>query len=181
MPFGTAKSSDTVRHGARRLTFFRLAREMAAQGRSLRNAAAAAENLEAPMKIKAFGLAGIAVAICAIPAVAHHSFAMFDAGKLVTVAGTVKEFQWTNPHAFILMMVANRDGQVEQWAIEMGGPGGLARQGWVPKTLKPGMNISVIMHPLRDGQGGQFLAVTLPDGTQMGNPNVEPTPERTAQ
>jgi hypothetical protein len=133
------------------------------------------------MKIKAFGLAGIAVAICAIPAVAHHSFAMFDAGKLVTVAGTVKEFQWTNPHAFILMMVANSDGQVEQWAIEMGGPGGLARQGWVPKTLKPGMNISVIMHPLRDGQGGQFLAVTLPDGTQMGNPNVEPTPERTAQ
>jgi hypothetical protein len=138
-------------------------------------------DLEAPMKIKALGLAGTAVAICAIPAVAHHSFAMFDAGKLVTVAGTVKEFQWTNPHAFILMMVANRDGQVEQWAIEMGGPGGLARQGWVPKTLKPGMNISVIMHPLRDGQGGQFLAVTLPDGTQMGNPNVEPTPERTAQ
>ena len=133
------------------------------------------------MKIKALGLAGIAVAICAIPAVAHHSFAMFDAGKLVTVAGTVKEFQWTNPHAFILMMVADSDGQVEQWSIEMGGPGGLARQGWVPKTLKPGMNISVIMHPLRDGHGGQFLAVTLPDGTQMGNPNVEPNPERTAQ
>ena len=133
------------------------------------------------MKIEALGLAGIAVAVCAIPAVAHHSFAMFDAGKLVTVAGTVKEFQWTNPHAFILMMVANSDGQVDPWSIEMGGPGGLARQGWVPKTLKPGMNISVIMHPLRDGQGGQFLAVKLPDGTQMGNPNVEPTPERTAQ
>ena len=59
---------------------------------------------------------------------------------------------------------------------------GLARQGWVPKTLKPGMNISVIMHPLGNGaHGGQFLAVTLPDGTQLGNPNVEPTPERTAQ
>jgi hypothetical protein len=138
-------------------------------------------DLEAPMKIKALGLAGIAVAICAIPAVAHHSFAMFDAGKLVTVAGSVKEFQWTNPHAFILMMVANSDGQVEQWSIEMGGPGGLARQGWVPKTLKPGMNISVIMHPLREGHGGQFLAVTLPDGTQLGNPNVEPSPERAAQ
>jgi hypothetical protein len=133
------------------------------------------------MKIEALGLAGIAVAVCAIPAVAHHSFAMFDAGKLVTLAGTVKEFQWTNPHAFILMMVAGGDGQVEQWSIEMGGPGGLARQGWVPKTLKPGMSISVIMHPLREGHGGQFLAVTLPDGTQMGNPNVEPTPERTAQ
>jgi hypothetical protein len=135
-------------------------------------------NLEAPMRLKALGLAGIACAICAIPAAAHHSFAMFDAGKLVTVAGTVKEFQWTNPHAFIVMMVPNSDGQAEQWSVEMGGPGGLARQGWVPKTLRPGMNVSVVMHPLRDGHGGQFLAVTLPDGTQLGNPNVEPVQER---
>ena len=137
------------------------------------------------MKFAALGLAGIAVAIGAIPAVAHHSFAMFDASKQTTVAGTVKEFQWTNPHAFILMMVANGDGQLDQWSIEMGGPAGLARQGWVPKTLKPGMNISVIMHPLREGHGGQFLAVTLPDGTQLGNPENEPTegtpgPARTA-
>ncbi len=132
------------------------------------------------MKFQALGLAGIAVAMCAIPAAAHHSFAMFDASKRVTVAGTVKEFLWTNPHAFIQMMVTNSAGQVEAWSIEMGGPGGLARQGWVPKTLKPGMNISVIMHPLREGNGGQFLAVTLPDGTQLGNPNTEPTPEGAA-
>jgi hypothetical protein len=130
------------------------------------------------MTFKALGLAGIAVAVCAMPALAHHSFAMFDAGKKVTLAGTVKEFQWTNPHAFILMMVANSDGQAEQWSIEMGGPGGLARQGWVPKTLKPGMNVSVVMHPLKDGHGGQFLAVTLPDGTQLGNPDTEPVKER---
>jgi hypothetical protein len=129
------------------------------------------------MKFKALGLAGIGVVVCSIPAAAHHSFAMFDASKRVTVAGTVKEFQWTNPHSFILMMVPNSDGQLDQWSIEMGGPGGLARQGWVPKTLKPGMNISVIMHPLKEGHGGQFLAVTLPDGTQLGNPSVEPTPE----
>ena len=127
------------------------------------------------MKFAALGLAGLAVAIGAIPAVAHHSFAMFDASTRITVAGTVKEFQWTNPHSFILMAVPNSAGQVDQWSIEMGGPAGLARQGWVPKTLKPGMNISVIMHPLRDGHGGQFLAVTLPDGTQLGNPNNEPT------
>ncbi len=130
------------------------------------------------MTFKALGLAGIAVAVCAMPAVAHHSFAMFDAGKKVTLAGTVKEFQWTNPHAFIVMMVANSDGQAEQWSIEMGGPGGLARQGWVPKTLKPGMNVSVVMHPLKEGHGGQFLAVTLPDGTQLGNPDNEPKPEQ---
>ena len=130
------------------------------------------------MTFKALGLAGIAVAVCTMPAVAHHSFAMFDAGKKVTLAGTVKEFQWTNPHAFIQMIVANSDGQAEQWSIEMGGPGGLARQGWVPKTLKPGMNVSVVMHPLKEGHGGQFLAVTLPDGTQLGNPDNEPKPEQ---
>lgn len=130
------------------------------------------------MKFKALGLAGIAVVLCAIPALAHHSFAMFDADKKVTVAGTVKEFQWTNPHAFIVMMVSNGDGQLEQWSIEMGGPGGLARQGWVPKTLRPGMNVSVVMHPLREGHGGQFLAVTLPDGTRLGNPDTEPVKEQ---
>src|SRR6185436_11441054 len=83
------------------------------------------------------------------PAFAHHSFAMFDADKKVTLEGTVKEFQWTNPHAWILMTVGS-----DQWAIEMGGPGGLARQGWVPKTLTPGMKISAVIHPLKDGTHG---------------------------
>jgi len=128
------------------------------------------------MKFGTLGLAGIAVAMSAIQVVAHHSFAMFDAEKSKTLEGTVKEFQWTNPHSWILMTVDNAQGQPEQWAIEMGGPGGLARQGWVPKTLTPGMKIKTIIHPLRDGtNGGQFMAVTLPDGTQMGNPNAAPT------
>ena len=81
------------------------------------------------MKIKALSLACIAVAMSAIPAFAHPSFAMFDAEKKVTLEGTVKEFQWTNPHSWILMTVSNAQGQPEQWAIEMGGPIGLARQG----------------------------------------------------
>jgi Family of unknown function (DUF6152) len=124
------------------------------------------------MNLKALGLAGVAAAMFAIPAVAHHSFAMFDAEKKVTLEGTVKEFQWTNPHSWILLNVNNPQGAEEQWAIELGGPSGLARQGWVPKTLKPGMKVTTIIHPLRDGtHGGQFMAVTLPDGTQLGNPN----------
>jgi hypothetical protein len=119
------------------------------------------------MKFKALGLAAAAVAMYAIPAFAHHSFAMFDADKKITLEGTVKEFQWTNPHSWILMTVG-----ADQWAIEMGAPGGLARQGWVPKTLTPGMKITAIIHPLKDGtHGGQFMAVTLPDGTLKGNPN----------
>jgi hypothetical protein len=128
------------------------------------------------MKLNALGLAGIAVAISAIPAFAHHSFAMFDAAASKTVEGTVKDFQWTNPHSWILLTVDNAQGQAEQWAIEMGGPQGLARQGWTPKTLRPGMKVQTVIHPLRDGSnGGQFMAVTLPDGTRMGNPNAAPS------
>ena len=124
------------------------------------------------MKFKALGLAGAALAMYSLPAFAHHSFAMFDADKKVTLEGTVKDFQWTNPHSWILIMVPNAQGTPEQWAIELGAPGGLARQGWVPKTLTPGMKVTAVIHPLKDGtHGGQYLAVTLPDGKLMGNPN----------
>ena len=125
------------------------------------------------MKFKAFGLVGIAVTMFALPAVAHHSFAMFDAAKTVTFQGAVKEFHWTNPHSWIFVMVENAEGQPVQWAIELGSPGGLARQGWAPKTLTPGMNVKVIIRPLKDGNaGGQFLSLTLPDGTQLGDPST---------
>jgi hypothetical protein len=110
------------------------------------------------------------------PAFAHHSFAMFDANQKMTLSGTVKEFQWVNPHAWIYVMVPGQDGQLEQWAIEMGGPIGLARQGWTPKTLKPGMQVKTVIHPMRDGSnGGQFMAITFPDGTQMGDVNAPPS------
>ena len=125
------------------------------------------------MKFKVLGLAGIAVAMYAIPAVAHHSFAMFDATKTVTLQGTVKEFHWTNPHSWIFLVVADAEGQPAEWAIELGSPAGLVRQGWVPKTLTAGMNVKVVIRPLKDGKaGGQFLAVTLPDGTQLGDPST---------
>jgi hypothetical protein len=133
--------------------------------------------LETPMTLKTFGLAGIAVAMCASPAFAHHSFAMFDADSKVTIEGIVKEFQWTNPHAWIMLTVAGAEGKAEPWAIELNGPSGLVRQGWKPKTLTPGMPITLIIHPLKDGtHGGQFMAVTLPDGTQIGNPNGRDAP-----
>ena len=125
------------------------------------------------MKLNTLGVAGIAVVMSAVPAFAHHSFSMFDAASAKTVEGVVKEFQWTNPHSWILMMVSNSQGQLEQWAIEMGGPIGLARQGWTPKTLKPGMQVKTVINPMRDGtNGGQFMAITLPDGTLIGDVNA---------
>jgi Family of unknown function (DUF6152) len=124
------------------------------------------------MKLTALGFAGLAIALSAIPASAHHSFAMFDGTATTTLDGTVKEFQWTNPHSWLLLAVADADGQPVQWAIELGGPGGLARQGFAPTTLTPGMNVKVAIHPLKDGtHGGQFMALTFADGTQLGNPN----------
>jgi hypothetical protein len=118
------------------------------------------------MKSIAIGLIGIAA--LTVPALAHHSFAMFDSAQTATLEGTVKEFQWTNPHAWVMLTVA-KDGQSQDWAIEMMGPGGLSRQGWHPDTIKPGMPVKVTVHPLRDGtNGGQFVDLTLPDGTRMG-------------
>ena len=128
------------------------------------------------MKSTALAVAGIAAAMYVIPAVAHHSFAMFDASKTVTLQGVVKEFHWTNPHSWIFLTVTDAAGQSTQWAIELGSPALLVRRGWGPKVIAPGMNVKVAIHPLRDGNnGGQFLAVTLPDGTLLGiPPTAEP-------
>ena len=120
------------------------------------------------MKAKALALAGIIVAAPMTSVKAHHAFARFDSSREVTLQGTVKEFQWTNPHAWIVLTV-DRKGRPEQWAIEMSGSSGLAREGWQPKTLTPGMAVTATIRPLRDGtNGGQFLEITLPDGTMLG-------------
>ena len=123
------------------------------------------------MKLRAIGLSGVALALSMTSASAHHSFAMFDYMKSVTVEGTVKEFQWTNPHSWILMMVKNPKGVDEQWAIELGTPAGLSHQGWVPKTVTPGMKITALIHPLKDGsRGGRGISITLPDGVMKSHP-----------
>ena len=106
-------------------------------------------------------------ALAAGPALAHHSFAMFDQTKQVTVQGTVKDFQWTNPHAYIEV----EDGSAKVWSIELNSPNNLVRQGWKRTALHPGDKVTVVFNPLRDGKaGGLFNAVTLPDGKILGNP-----------
>ena len=110
------------------------------------------------------------VASAALPALAHHSFAMFDQSKQVTLVGTVKEFQWTNPHAFIHVEVPAAGG-TEVWDIELNSPNNLKRQGWKPTSLKAGDKVTLVANPLRDlsHKGGLFIAVTLPDGTVLGD------------
>jgi hypothetical protein len=106
----------------------------------------------------------------ALPTQAHHSFAMFDQQHQLTLRGSVKEFRWTNPHAFIQLLVTDATGgAVAEWSIEMTSPEHLVRGGWKPRLLKAGDQIAVIIHPLRDGaRGGQFMSGTRRDGTPLG-------------
>ena len=126
------------------------------------------------MTTKGLVLANIIVGLSTISAQAHHAFARFDSEREVTLQGTVKEFQWTSPHAWIMLTV-DRKGHQEEWSIEMNGSSGLARQGWQPRTLTPGMAVTATVHPLRDRtNGGQFLKITLPDGTVFGRAAAAP-------
>ena len=81
------------------------------------------------MNIKGACLAAIATAAFAVPAVAHHSFAMFDSDKMVTMKGTVKEFEWVNPHSWLRVVVADATGKQMNWALELGPPQQQIRRG----------------------------------------------------
>jgi hypothetical protein len=115
----------------------------------------------------------------ASPAWAHHSFAMFDMANEKTLAGTVKDFEWTNPHSWLWLEVANPSGEADLWGLEGMSPNFLERRGWSKHTLNPGDKVSVVIHPLKNGQrGGEFMSVTLPDGKVMymfgGPPTAKP-------
>lgn len=115
-------------------------------------------------------LAALALAHGGVAA-AHHSFAMFDQSRQLPLKGTVHDFQWTNPHAFIDIDVPNASGGTDLWKVELNSPNNLKRQGWKSSELKSGDKVTVVINPLRDGsKGGLFVAVTLPDGKVMGDP-----------
>ncbi len=118
------------------------------------------------MKLAAFGLTALLIVGTAL---AHHSPIVFDRTKQVTLTGVVTEFRWGNPHSWIHIDIADADGKVANWSIEMDPASHLARQGWRSSTLKQGDKITVLVYPLRnDEKGGQYISVTLPDGTKLG-------------
>jgi len=110
-----------------------------------------------------------ALVLCAGVTSAHHSFAMFDLGKDVTVDAVIKEVQFTNPHVWLQILVKDDKGTETEWSIESGAPGMMLRNGWKPSTLKPGDKVTLTMHPLRDGKpGGSLVKVKVPDGRTLG-------------
>ena len=121
------------------------------------------------MKVQSLCLAGIAAVLVAPPAFAHHSFAMFDAEKTITLNGTVKEFEWTNPHMWLTVTVPQASGQPIEYPLEMQGIAGAVKLGWKRDTARPGDKITVNIHPLKDGtHGGQLLSVVLANGDKVG-------------
>ena len=123
------------------------------------------------------GVAALCVAIGLVAlasgtvANAHHSFAMFDQSQQVTLKGTVREFQWTNPHAWIHLDVPNANGVKDTWQVELNSPNNLKRQGWKSTSIKPGDQVTLVLNPLKDGsKGGLFVSITLPDGSVLGDP-----------
>jgi len=116
-------------------------------------------------------LAALAFTAVAGPAVAHHSYAMFDMQKTVVLDASVTRFKWQNPHAFIEADVAV-NGSSEHWAIEMTSPNNLAQEGWKRTSLKQGDRVRIWVHPLRSGaRGGSYAGVRLADGSTLGDVN----------
>ena len=118
--------------------------------------------------------AGIAAGVLATApaAQAHHSFALFDHTNRVTVTGTVSKFDWTNPHVFIVLSVADGAG-TKEYTVECASPNVLTRVGWKFTDIKVGDKVTLLVNPLRNGQpGGMLETATLADGRVLsdGNP-----------
>jgi hypothetical protein len=111
---------------------------------------------------RGLGAAVLLVAAGATSASAHHSFALFDAQKNVTLEGEVKQFQWTNPHTWIQLMVVDAAGKAAEWSIEGSSAATMSRQGWSRMALKPVDRATVVIHPLKDGtRGGSLVSATV--------------------
>jgi Family of unknown function (DUF6152) len=100
---------------------------------------------------------------------AHHSGAMFDRERTVSITGIVKEFNWTNPHCSFKVEVAGSSSAGTIWAVEMNSPNNLVREGWKRTSLNVGDKVTAVVNPLRDGRpGGWYVAIRLADGTVLG-------------
>ena len=124
-------------------------------------------------------LFGVSLALAAGSIQAHHSAAMFDMSKTVTLQGTVKEFQYTNPHSWLQVLVASPDGKTVEWGFETEGPSTLLRVGIKLKTFQPGDKVTIVAHPMRDGRpAGAWVSATKADGTVY---NLRPSPKVAAK
>ena len=116
--------------------------------------------------LAAIGLSGL---MGTTPAMAHHSLAMFDMSKSVRLEGSIKRFDWTNPHSWIFLDVVGPGATTEQWTIELPSAGVLARDGWSKDYLRTGERVVLHVNPLKDGRkGGNLESFTPPSKGPVG-------------
>jgi hypothetical protein len=116
----------------------------------------------------------VLIALSSLVAKAHHGVSQFD-DKEVTLKGVVKEFQYTNPHSWLIVDVTNKDGSVTTWGFESEGPGVLMRNGIHKSDFTPGTRLTVTAHPLKNGQpAGSWVKAVRADGVEF-NPRLRPS------
>lgn len=113
--------------------------------------------------------AGLAIGLAPSAGAPHHSFAMYDQARIVTLKGTVKSFEWTNPHSLVQLLVPVPGSDPELWSLELPtSPGNLVRIGWSRHSLNPGDKVAIDINPLRDGRhGGSLKKVLLVDSGKV--------------
>ena len=116
-------------------------------------------------------IAALSLLSCTVPAFAHHSFAAeFDSAQRVNLTGVVTKVEWTNPHVWFWINVADATtGKVTNWGLEMGSPNALSRDGgWTPNTMKIGMVVTVTASRAKDGSNKANTASVLVNGKRLG-------------
>jgi hypothetical protein len=116
--------------------------------------------------------------ILAMPLLAHHSFsAEYDNKKPVTLKGIVTKVEWMNPHVYFYLDVKDDDGNIANWALEMGPPNGLQRSGWTRNTMKVGDEVTVEGLLAKDGsKQANARTVTMTNtGKKLGAASSEAT------
>lgn len=112
----------------------------------------------------------VAIAAGVTPVRAHHSFSMFDTASPITISGVVSNVEWTNPHVYIELDLADPVKGAKHWSIELGSPSILQRGGWKFNSVKKGDKVTAVVSPLKNGEPGSLLTrITLPDGRVLGN------------
>ena len=125
--------------------------------------------------INGLGIVVLVVASMAITiptAMAHHSGVEFDTTRVVELTGTIKEFQFKNPHTWIQVVVPDQKGGSVEWSLEWGSPNALGRQGYRPTSFPVGAKVTVRINPMKSGSaGGAFIGAKLEDGKTIGTWN----------
>ncbi len=116
------------------------------------------------------GLVVVGLVFAVHPVIAHHSSAGFNAVEIKEITGTIKEFQFQNPHTWIQVWVTNGQSETEEWSIEWGSPNSLARRGIRPSTFPPNAQVTMRIRQMLNGSpAGGFVGAKFADGTTVGN------------